>query len=90
MRDLITLDAYRVDLPAEVLKRMSVISSVDPNSTATRRELNEWGEANAEALPSLKLLEVLPSPKLPRPHDHCCTCDRHNNRHDREQIVLKN
>jgi hypothetical protein len=30
MRDLITLDAYRVDLPVEVLKRMGVISSVDP------------------------------------------------------------
>jgi hypothetical protein len=30
MRDLITLDAYRVDLSAEVLERMGVISSVDP------------------------------------------------------------
>jgi hypothetical protein len=30
MRDLIILDAYRVDLPVEVLKRIGVISSVDP------------------------------------------------------------
>jgi hypothetical protein len=30
MRDLITLDAYRVDLSAEVLKRMGRDSSVDP------------------------------------------------------------
>jgi hypothetical protein len=43
MRDLITLDAYRVDLPVEVLKRMGLISSVDPKFNSARHRTQGRG-----------------------------------------------